>query len=258
MPLPRSISSVKSLFGNLAQTSHYEVQFGGLPGGLTSFLLTKGITPFFTSGDFGLLCFSASLPTSSFATAEVSPYIGIREKIAHTRLYTNISLEFYVDSNYNTLKLLEHWMDYISSGSSADQISNDYFIRMQYPSTYKSDQTKIIKFDRDYRVELEYTFRGLFPVAIASVPVSYGTSDILKVSATFEYDRYIAGKTNSLSVFVGNSVNNNPVKTVSRVPMSPGQAGTSGVVWRPSNLTPTEAIVSGELYANSTGDRKAV
>ncbi len=257
MPIPRSLSSVKSLFGNLAQTSHYEVQFGGLPSELSSFLLGKGITPFFTGGDFGLLCFSASLPTSSFATTEVSPYIGLKEKIAHTRIYTNITLEFYVDSSYNTLKLLEHWMDYIASGSAANQTSNDYFIRMQYPSTYKSDQTRIIKFDRDYNREIEYTFRGLFPASISSIPVSYGPSDVLKVAATFEYDRYIAGRSLSLPIFQGISFNNDST-IPRRVPMSPGQAGTSGVVFRPVNLTPTEAIVNGELYTTLTGSQKAV
>ena len=255
MVLPRSISSVKTLFGNLAQSSHYEVQFGGLPLDLSNFLLTKGISSFFTGSDFGLLCFSASLPTSSFAITEVSPFIGLREKIAHTRIYSNITLEFYVDSNYNSLKLLEHWMDYISSGSVQNPISNDYFIRMQYPSTYKSDQTRIIKFDRDYRVELEYTFRGLFPTAISSIPVSYGASEILKVSATFEYDRYICGKTTSVSVFTSTDINNDSSGT-SRVPMSPQQAGTAGVAYRPSNLTPTEAIVQGELYTSLTGDQK--
>ena len=257
MPIPRSLSSVKSLFGNLAQTSHYEVQFGGLPSELSFFLLGKGITPFFTGGNFGLLCFSASLPTSSFATAEVSPYIGLKEKIAHTRVYGNITLEFYVDSSYNTLKLLEHWMDYIASGSSANQVSNDYFIRMQYPSTYKSDQTRIIKFDRDYNKEIEYTFRGLFPASISSIPISYGPSDILKVAATFEYDRYIAGKSLSLPIFQGISFNNDS-SIPRRVPMSPGQAGTSGVVFRPINLSPTEAIVKGELYTTLTGSQKAV
>ena len=257
MPIPRSLSSVKSLFGNLAQTSHYEVQFGGLPSELSSFLLGKGITPFFTGGDFGLLCFSASLPTSSFATTEVSPYIGLKEKIAHTRIYTNITLEFYVDSSYNTLKLLEHWMDYIASGSAANQASNDYFIRMQYPSTYKSDQTRIIKFDRDYNREIEYTFRGLFPASISSIPVSYGPSDVLKVAATFEYDRYIAGRALSLPIFQGISFNNDST-IPRRVPMSPGQAGTGGVVFRPVNLTPTEAIVTGELYTTLTGSQKAV
>lgn len=256
MALPRSISSVKYLFGNVAQTSHYQVQFGGLPSKLTGFLLGKGITPFFTGGDFGLLCFSALLPTSSFATTEVSPYIGLKEKVAHTRLYTNVTLEFYVDSDYKTLKLLEHWMDYISSGSSSNPISNDYFIRMQYPTEYKSDQTRIIKFDRDYRIEFEYNFRGLFPVALSSIPISYGASDVLKVAATFEYDRYIAGRSSSLSFYNGTSTNNNPTQRIPRVPLSPGQAGTSGVVFRPANLTPTEAIVRGELYTTLNGSQK--
>ena len=40
--------------------------------------------------------------------------------------------------------------------------------------------------------------------------------------------------------------------------MSPGQAGTGGVVFRPINLTPTEAIVKGELYTTLTGSQKAV
>jgi len=256
VPIPRSLSSVKSLFGNLAQTSHYEVQFGGLPSELSSFLLGKGITPFFTGGDFGLLCFSASLPTSSFATTEVSPYIGLKEKVAHTRIYTNITLEFYVDSDYKSLKLLEHWMDYISSGSGGSQASNEYFIRMQYPSMYKSDQTKIVKFDRDYRVEFEYNFRGLFPVSISSIPLSYAASDVLKVAATFEYDRYIAGKASSLAIASNIAFNNNPGSNPPRVPMSPGQAGTGGVVFRPANLTPTEAIVKGELYTSLTGNQK--
>ena len=35
---------------------------------------------------------------------------------------------------------------------------------MEYPNTYKCDETKIIKFDRDYNEELEYKFIGLFPM----------------------------------------------------------------------------------------------
>ena len=80
----------------------------------------------------------------------------------------------------------------------------------------------------------------------------------MKVAATFEYDRYIAGRTTSISVYTGSSTNNDPINRVSRVPMSAGQSGTGGVVFRPSNLTPTEAIVKGELYTSLTGDQKAV
>jgi len=213
VPFPIQPHTAKTLFGNLAQSSHYEVRFQ-VPPKVVKYLFKKGVSPIYCTGEFGLLCFSTTLPTSAYATSEVSPYIGIREKIAHTRMYTNITMEFYVDKKYDTIKVLEHWMDYISSGSDQhDNISkfnNNYHIRMQYPDDYKSTETKIIKFDRDYKRDIEYTFRGMFPQSISSIPVSYGGSDVLKVAATFEYDRYIAGKATSISYFRGDSENDFP------------------------------------------------
>ena len=40
---PRRISDIKPLITNLAQTSHYQVQFGSLPPELSSYLLGKGV-----------------------------------------------------------------------------------------------------------------------------------------------------------------------------------------------------------------------
>ena len=99
-------------------------------------------------------------------------------------------------------------MDYISSGSEKKQNSSfnkadlGYFYRMRYPrgnSGYKCDKTKIVKFNIDYRSEIEYTFFGLFPINFSSTPVQYGSSDVLRASVTFSYERYIAGKETSLS-----------------------------------------------------------
>ena len=209
MPRIRRISEIKPLVTNLAQTSHYEVKFGGLPGELTNYLIRRGVDPFFINEQAGLLCHSAVLPTTQFATSVIKGnHMGINEIIAHTRLYDQISLDFYVDSDYKTLKFMELWMEFISSGSHnpidgvAPPISintDSYFIRMQYPEYYKCDQTRIIKFDRDYNREVEYTFRGLFPMNIVSIPVSYTASDILKISAVFQFDRYIMGSTFSIS-----------------------------------------------------------
>ena len=84
---------------------------------------------------------------------------------------------------------------------------------MQFPEQYKCDQTKIIKFDRNGDKELEYKFFKLFPKNLTSIPVSYGTSDILKVSASFEYERYVSGKLTSKSVKDGTSNNRGSVKT---------------------------------------------
>lgn len=215
---PRRISEIRPLITNLAQTSHYEVKFGGLPTQLVSYLGTRGVDSRFIAEDAGLLCNNAVLPTTQLATVDVAGnYIGITETFAHRRQYQDISLEFYVDKNYTTLKFLEHWMEFIASGASNPingindpinyNIDAGYFIRMQYPEYYKSNRTRIIKFDRDYRREIEYTFIGLYPYSIASIPVSYTSSDIMKIQATFKIDRYVVGKAYSLDI--SNIQNNN-------------------------------------------------
>ena len=82
---------------------------------------------------------------------------------------------------------------------------------MRYPkgnSGYKCDKTKIVKFNVDYRKEIEYTFIGMFPINLASTPVQYGNSDVLKVNCTFNYERYIAGESTNLSIRRGLSENN--------------------------------------------------
>ena len=105
MALPRRISDIKPLFTNLAQATHNEVKFGGLPNELVNYLGTIEVSSRFIAEDVGLLCHNAILPTTQLATVDVAGnYIGITETFAHRRIYQDISLEFYVDNNYNTLK----------------------------------------------------------------------------------------------------------------------------------------------------------
>jgi len=206
----KSISSFKPLLTNLAQTSQYQVTFGGLPLPLKQHLNVRGVSSFYIGEDVGLLCSSASLPGSSFGTADiVGNYMGVTEKMAHTRLYTQIDLEFYVDRDYKVLKFLEHWLEFISGGSGVKENTDGYYYRMSYPEDYKCNETRIVKFERDYdkTKELEYKFIGMFPVALNATAVNYGNSEILKATATFNFDRYVAGKYNSLSVYGGTSNN---------------------------------------------------
>lgn len=232
MAIPRRISDIRPLFTNLAQTSHYEVKFGGLPLELISYLGRRGVDSRFIAEDAGLLCHNASLPTTQLSNAEISGnYIGITENFAHRRVYQDISLEFYVDKNYKTLKFLEHWMEFTASGSNYPingnnlpiniNVDEGYFIRMQYPEYYKSNRTRIIKFDRDYQREIEYTFIGLYPYNIASIPVSYNQSDIMKMQATFKIDRYVIGKSYSLDIRETRNSNIEPSQPPTSPPTNP-------------------------------------
>lgn len=200
-----------------------------------SYLRGRGVNTQFISESAGLLCYSTSLPTTNLGSNTISGnFMGIQEKFAHTRIYDEISLDFYVDKDYKMIKFLESWMEFIASGSfnpiglSGENAAispnvDNYFIRMQYPAYYKANAVKIVKFDRDYAREIEYNFRGLYPRNISSIPVSYMSSDTLKVSATFSYDRYIAGKANSINQSVIGDSNNLDLtvpRTISESPLT--------------------------------------
>ena len=200
-PIPKKISQILPKFQNVAQTSHYIVKFG-LPssGKLRAHLKTRGIDYRFHTDDIGLLCSAAVLPGSTFATTVVNgEFQGVTETIPHTRNFTRIKLEFYVDNEYKALKFLEHWMEYITGGSIAEQMDNAYNFKLNYPVDYRSQSTKIIKFEKNYKQSLEYNFRGLFPVQLDSTRVQYQNSQVLKASCAFAYERYICGKASSFA-----------------------------------------------------------
>ena len=190
-------SIANRLVGPLAQTNHFLVTFSTLTPSVESYLARytkiRNVKEFL-SRRAGILCSDASLPTSTLATAEVKDnFMGIPQQYAHTRFYTDIDFSFYIDEDYTLLKIFEGWMEYISSGSNsfARQDDQAYYRRMQYPDSYKCNNMFINKFEKNYKRTLRYRFVNLFPKAINPVPVSYGAADVLKVSVSFNFDRYI-------------------------------------------------------------------
>lgn len=196
-----NMSRAKELVGNLAQTNHYLVNIP-LTKQLQQHFEINYIDTFnmssFVKNKLGFLCSEATLPVSSYATAEVKDnYIGITQEFAHTRLYTDMDLTFYVDVDYSILRFFEGWMDYISGGNVGDEpaaatdLSTNIYRRFNFPDYYKVQNMTITKFERDYNKILEYKFVNAFPKGLTSIPVSYGPADLLKVSVSFNYDRYV-------------------------------------------------------------------
>ena len=194
---PYNLSVAKNLIGPLAQTNHFQVTFSSLRPSVESYLrdyLKVDDIRNFLSRRAGILCDSASLPTTAYATAEVRDnFMGVPQQFAHTRIYTDLDFSFYVDEDYNLLKIFEGWMEYISSGANTSTLQDDraYFRRMRYPDSYKCDTMYINKFEKNFKRTLRYRFVNVFPKAMAAVPVAYGPADILKVNVSFNFDRYI-------------------------------------------------------------------
>ena len=199
-PRPRRISDIMPKLQNVAQTSNYFVRFSLPPSGLRNHLRRKGIDSRFIADNVGLLCYNAALPGSALASQNITgDFQGMVERFAHTRNFTQVNFEFYVDNEYKSMKFLEHWMEYITGGNQVDPGNDTYYFQLNYPRDYKSNDTTIVKFEKDHQKFLEYRFVGLFPLSLNSVRVQYGNSQVLKATCSFSYDRYISGQSSSLA-----------------------------------------------------------
>ena len=216
MPTPRSVSDIKSKLLRPALTSHFEVQLS-FPQAVRSYL---GVN----QDSVNLSCCETSLPGSQLATLENNnDRTGVTEKHAHRKIYDDrIDLTFYVNAeNYMPIRFFETWINYITQQSTArvegrpGALDKDYFYRFEYPDTYMSDSgMRITKFEKSSfgtsgnnflsflgqqpksAGQLTYTFIRAFPLSIASMPVSYDQSNLLKCTVSMSYVRYVVDGSN--------------------------------------------------------------
>ena len=201
LPEKLRVTDIKSRLLNVAQTSQYRLTLP-VPSAVKSRVSDlSGID----LDNVNLLCSEANLPGSSLATHDVTnDYQGVTEKMAYRRIYDDtLGLTFYVDRNYNVIRLFERWIDYISGITDPKKYKSPFTNqRVAYPKTYKND-IFLTKFEKDHYSEessvrkaiLEYTFVQAFPRDITAIPVSYEASQVLKCSVSFSFIRYVVEKT---------------------------------------------------------------
>jgi len=177
-----------------------------------------------------IFCEEAQLPNVQAATGQYTGRrLGEGSvNYAHTKLYTDFQLGWMCDANMTPLKFLNAWYSFIFGefdsanneilgetgpttntyartgakleelkrglGSSGLRSSPDKSIRLRYPDEYQCNVT-IIKSEKSAnapngRPSMLYTMIDCFPYAIDAVPLSYGASQITKVTANFYYSKY--------------------------------------------------------------------
>ena len=224
MPQPLGIKEIKSKLLSPALTSLYYVQIP-LPstGPLNLAYFNSNGVPI-DQDRLNLMCCETVLPGSRLATLELNnDRTGVTEKHAHRKIFDDrIDLTFYVNAeNYMPIRFFETWINYIARQSTAKVEGNpgaldkDYFYSFEYPDTYMSDSgMRIIKFEKstfgtpknnflghlgvqpETAGQLTYTFTRAFPLSIASMPVSYDQSNLLKCTVSMSYVRYVVDGSN--------------------------------------------------------------
>jgi len=251
-PTVRSISSIKDKLMQPALTSHFECYFP-LPTLLAS--PADGTAAYFIGESLKVVdnelisisCSDASLPGSSLSTHELNnDRTGVTERHVYRRLYDNAAdFTFYVDQKYTQIRLFEAWLRYIAGEqiTGSDKLYDSY--RVKYPKSYKTT-IYISKFERNIGKpnkqtassvspagggsKIVYSFFNAFPSNITSMPISYESSQLLKVTVSFIYDRYVAADDSLVGT-----------------PGQPGQASAPGV---PVNQSLSEQQIAASYNTN--------
>ena len=208
----------KNYLSELSLTSQFKVSLLlGSPTKLTEYLKKCGLIETLNEIErYDFMCAEAVLPGSTFDMGEeYGSRQGVIERFPNRRIFSDFNLTFYVDREYNLIRLFEEWMNYIDpiyddqgigKASPAGQVrflDNNSYFRFKYPNTYKK-VIGITKFERDMVKEpntkgsgfkdhttLTYQFIDAFPTNITALPLSYEGSTITKTTVNFSYSRYV-------------------------------------------------------------------
>jgi hypothetical protein len=163
------IASVKN--NGLARSNRYAVLFGNVPW-VESALLKNTV----------MFCDQVQLPGTNFNTAEMRTYGEVR-KAPYERLYEDINMSFYVDTDMSVKLFFDYWMNQIQ-----DPVTRNF----NYYENYTSDvvlEIQDIKNNTRYNMKL---FEA-FPKSIGAIQMDYNSKDIMKLSVNFAYKYYHVG-----------------------------------------------------------------
>lgn len=160
-----------------------------------------------------MMCDEAVLPGVQAASGQINGiYTGSGTyNYAHTRLYNDLTLSWICDANMTPVKFLTTWFDAIFN--EYDPKTNKRYepknqvdardvkgrlrnrsTRLSYPDDYTLNLS-ILKAEKDSKSEtgrpaIRYYFDGIYPYSIDSIPLSFGPSTLVRVTANFYYEKW--------------------------------------------------------------------
>ena len=128
--------------------------------------------------DLAFLCRATSIPSMEIANINV-PFRGRAIKIAGDRTIPAWSVTVYNDTNFRLRNAFERWQNGINNMSDNEGLTN--------PVDYQVDAF-LDHLDRNGNTIKSYTLRGVYPTAIAAIPLDYDEKTVIEeFEVTLEY-----------------------------------------------------------------------
>lgn len=129
-----------------------------------------------SNGDMMLYCDSVQLPGMNYSTTQNRSYGEFRE-IPYDRLFDNINLTFYVDSDMKVKRFFDTWMSTIVNPNDRTfGYYTDYCVNSKiYVNDMEDNTTHIVNLYECY------------PKTIGSIQMDYASREIIKLNVTMSY-----------------------------------------------------------------------
>ena len=169
MSLDKFIANVKS--GGLARTNRFTVFFTP-----PSKKITTPSKKIAKDNQVFLYCDQIQLPGLNFSTIQNRAFGEFRE-VPYEKLFGDITMSFYVDTNMKVKVIFDEWMAYIQDPTTRTfKYYNDYTCEMMIEVQDLNDNTK-------YKVNLF----ECYPKTMGAIQLDYASKDIMKLPMTMQY-----------------------------------------------------------------------
>jgi len=188
--------------GGMSFSNNFVVKFTNPP-----------IDPPGTGADyFEMFCNEAQLPNTNTAQGEINgSYVGSGQvKYPHSRIFTEFQLGFLCDANMSSLKFLQDWLDFIfnEEGEDVNRKTLREIQSLTTSSLRPENRSIRLKYRDEYactmlisktesggnspieRAPITYVIEKGYPYAIDAVPLQFGSSQLVQVTAQFSYMRH--------------------------------------------------------------------
>ena len=174
----------------MANISDFKAKLAGGGARANQFKVTMPFPGYASVGgeieELAFLCRATSIPSMEIATIPV-PFRGRAIKIAGDRTIPSWSVTVYNDTNFKLRDAFERWQNGINNMSDNEGLTN--------PVDYQVD-CFLDHLDRNGNTIKSYTLRGVFPTAIAGIPLDYEEQGAIEqFEVTLEYQFFDARTT---------------------------------------------------------------
>ena len=188
-------SNTYAVYFTLTDGVKSALQGSGRSGGLES--ITPGRNVSQVGERILIMCDEVSLPgIQSNTGSTINRYQGQGPIYYPTApIYTDMQLSFMCDAEMQAFKFLLDWHDYIYDTDSGYGVRQGEKVRrLKYPSEYQCIMN-IQKRERNNVDEIGVTTMGFellnaWPYAVDAIPLSYGSSQLVKCTANFYYSSW--------------------------------------------------------------------